>query len=327
VDRESFVRPGARLAQGDLVRAPSGIFAGAGSLASPSLLDASGPPLEAGDLRGIAVTIPRLRVNQRDVVLRAWYQPCVVVSPDCAIDKNPPQVLLAPILPLSALPDNQRDGVRSGTYLTALGLPADDALEFADGSVAPFPESYVDLQRIAPVAPDLIAAQRMVALSEVQTERLRAAWVRFVALREISSTGTIAAAQGKRVAKIRVVESSRKRHTVLITFEDSSMVVLYQEPRRTGPQLQEIRLREGQFSPQTVAAQVESDVVLRFENDDPQAWRISSSDHTLDKRRLEAGTTTDILIRCPGSPGEIVVTNVDRPDRTLRIEVQPATPD
>jgi len=282
VNRENYVACEARIAQGDIVRAPSGIFVEAGGLADPTLLDAPGPPLVAGDPWGIAQTLPRIQINRQSVILRAWHLPAVVVSPDCAIDQGPPQILLAPLFPLAALPVEQQNGVRSGTYLTAIDLPADEALEFLDGSVAPFPESYVDLQRIASVAPRLLGNQRMVALSDAQVERLRAAWVRFVALREISSTGSIAAIEGKRVTKVRVAESSKKRHTVLLTFEDDSLLVHYQEPRRKGPHLQEVRLRNGAFSPPDIIARADGDIVLRLENDDQRAWQIAVSDNTIE---------------------------------------------
>jgi len=159
----------------------------------------------------------------------------------------------------------------------------------------------------------------MVALSDAQAERLRAAWVRFVALREISSTGTTAAIEGKRVTRVRVAESSKKRHTVLLTFEDDSLLVLYQEPRRKGPHLQEVRLRNGAFSPPDIIARADGDLVLRLENDDHRAWQIAISDNTIEQRKLDGGTTTEILIRAPANPGEIVVTNVDRRNHSLRI--------
>ncbi|MBI3980194.1 MAG: hypothetical protein HY331_18620 [Chloroflexi bacterium] len=72
----------------------------------------------------------------------------------------------------------------------------------------------------------------MVALSAAHVERLQAYWVRFIALREISSTGTVAAAVGKRVARVKTVESTKKRHTVVLSFEDDSVLVLYQEAIR-----------------------------------------------------------------------------------------------
>lgn len=319
MNQEHYVACGARLAQGDIVRAPSGIFVASADLADRTLLDAPGPPLVAGDPQGIAVTIPRLHVNREDVILRAWYQPAIVVSPDCAIDKNPPQVLLAPIFPLAALPKEQQDGVRGGTYLTAIDLPADSALLFSDQSTAPFPASYVDIQRIAPVAPHLLHTQRMVTLSAAQAERLRASWVRFVALREISSTGTIAAAEGKRVMKVQVAESSKKRHTVIMTFEDNSVVVLYQDPRRIGPQLQVVHLRNGRFFPSDITARADGDLVLRLENDDHRAWQIVSHDATIERRALASGTTTNILIRAMESPGEIVITNAEHRDNFLRL--------
>lgn len=318
---DNYVACGARLAQGDLVRAPAGLFVGASDLADASLLDHAGPPLAPGDPRGLAQTLPRLMIGTERVVVRAWYQPAVVVSPDCAIDKDPPQVLIAPVIPLATLPLSQQDGVRAGTYLTAIDLPADELLELLDGSRAPFPASYVDLQRIVPVSPRLLRDQRMVALSAEQIERLQAAWVRFVALRELSTTGTIAAAVGKRVTRVSVAESSKKRHTVILTFEDDSVAVLYQEPRRKGPHLQSVHLRDGVFSPSVLTALVGSDLVLRLENDDHRAWAVTTSDPVIGIHQLAPGTTTDVVIRCPDGAGEIVLRNRDRQEGSLRIQV------
>ena len=120
-------------------------------------------------------------------------------------------------------------------------------------------------------------------------------------------------------ATLRVAESSKKRHTVLLTFEDDSLLVLYQEPRRKGPHLQEVRLRNGAFSPPDILARADGNLVLRLENDDHRAWQIAISDNTIEQRKLDGGTTTEILIRAPANPGEIVVTNVDRRNHSLRI--------
>ena len=103
-------------------------------------------------------------------------------------------VIWEPILPLSALPENERSGVRARTYLTAYALPEDPRLDLADGTQAAWPDSYVDLHRTTAVSPHILRDARMMALSPDQIDRLHEAWVRFVALADISSTGTIAAA-------------------------------------------------------------------------------------------------------------------------------------
>lgn len=84
------------------MRAPVGVFVPESALADPAMLDEEGAPLPFGDPRGIAVSLPRFSIGAASTVLRAWYWPAVVVSLDCDIDKQPGQVLLAPIMPLEA---------------------------------------------------------------------------------------------------------------------------------------------------------------------------------------------------------------------------------
>ena len=221
---------GARASQGDIVRAPIGMFSGFRDLDDLSILDQSGPALEYGDRQGIAVSIPRLRAP-RATVLRAWYLPAVVVTPDCDIDKSGNQILLAPIYPTNWYDVDTQNGIRAGEYVSAFGLPAEPNMVAFDGSTFPFPYSVVELGQTTTVAPSLISRERIVTLSDSQLDRLHEAWVRFVALKELSSTGTIAAAVGKSITRVSVAESSRRRHTVVLTLDDGSVLVLYHQPR------------------------------------------------------------------------------------------------
>ena len=239
---ENYRPCGARLSQGDPVRAPVGVFARIDDIPDPSILGEDGPPIKLGDLRGAASIVPRLRVSKAPVVLRAWYLLAVVISPDCDIDQGPAQVLIAPLMPLDAYSPGNQDAIKAGSLVAALDLPPDPDLRLADNSRTAFPHSVMSLRQVTPVAPGLIMSQRMVALSEHQIERLHNAWVRFVALRELSSTGTIATMVGKRVVDVSTVESSRRRHTVLLTLDDQSLVVVNQEPQRVAPHLQQIRV-------------------------------------------------------------------------------------
>lgn len=331
MDEANYAPLAPRLSQGDIVRAPIGVFARLADLAAPPPLKTRSEPLTYGDPAGVTLTIPWRPAGRADagaggdaedrLVLRAWYAPAVVVTPDCGIDKEPRQILLAPILPLAALAPADRDGVRAGTFLMALYLPADPAMVFADGSTFAFPDSCVDFTRTTAVTPGLLAGQRMVALSDAQRDRFQEAWVRFLAGREISSTGTLAAAAGKRVRAVDTLESSRRRHTVLFTFDDDSIAVVYQEPRRRGGHLQEVRVRNGAFDPPEVQALAGSHLVLRFENEDRRDWNLACPELGLDACRLAAASTTPVLVRCPAEPGELRLANRDKRGTILRLRL------
>lgn len=318
---DNYVPCGARLSQGDLVRAPVGIFVPESALADPAMLDAEGPAVPFGDPRGIARSLPRLVVGTEPLVLRAWYWPAVVVSPDCAIDKQPAQVLLAPVLPLHAYTPQDQDGLRAGTFLAAFDLPPDPELALADGSRTAFPHAAVDLARSTTVSPELVLRQRMVALGERHVDRLHAAWVRYVAGRELSSTGTVAAAVGKRVARVKALESSKKRHSVLMTFEDGTLLVLYQEPRRAGAHLESVRVRDGVFEPARLQALAGTNLILRFENEDRRDWDAGCPALWAGAQRLPGGATTELLAWCPDEPDALTVTNLRKRSSTLLLEV------
>jgi len=324
MDPLNYVPPGPRLSQGDIVRAPIGVFARAADLADPAMVDDAPAAPAYGDPRGIALHVPWRSLSGTEetaaqLVLRAWHFPAVVVTPDCGIDKEPAQILVAPVLPLVAAAPVDRDGVRAGTFLMACHLPADPEMIFADGSDFAFPESYVDLTRTTALAPQLVLDQRMVALSEAQCDRFQEAWVRFVAGRELSSTGTVDAAAGKRVRTVDTLESSRRRHTVLFTFEDDSVIVLYQEPRRRGDHLQEVRVRNGAFDPPEVQAVAGSTIVLRFENNDRRDWNLACPALGLESCRIAAASTTPVLVRCPTAAGDLELVNRDKRGATLRL--------
>lgn len=310
-----------RLSQGDIVRAPIGQFVGLRDIPDLAGLDSDGPALPYGDLGGIAMSVPRLR-TPRTTVLRAWYLPAIVVTPDCDIDKDAEQILLAPIFPLTSYEESARHALRAGEYVSAFMLPAEPAMQASDDTVFPFPESVVELGQTTTVAPSLIAAQRMVSLSETQIDRLQEAWIRFVALKEISSTGTVSAAVNQRIAKVAVVGSSKKRHTVVLLLDSGSALVLYQEPRRKGPQVASIKVSRGEFTPREVRALVGSDLVLRFENGDARAWDIACEELDLSSRTLKAADTTEVLIRCPDQPAQAAILNANK--RTCKIHVEVA---
>lgn len=321
MDPSKYVPAGTRLAQGDIVRAPIGVFARAADLSDSALLTPGRTHLLA-DPAGIALPLPETQLAGAALVLRAWYLPAVVVSPSCALEKAPPQVLVSPILPLLALPPRQQDGVRARTYLTAYALPADPALDLGDGSQAAWPESYVDLHRTTAVSPAILREARMVALAPDELDRLHEAWVRLVALAEISSTGTIAAAQGRRLLSARTVQTSSRRHTVLLTFDDGSLLVLYQDPRRQGTNVQSVHLGPGgAFDRAEVTALVDEHLILRFENDTQHDWGVTCPEMGIAPRMLPAGSTTDVLVQCPHEPGVAALRHTRRVPYTLRLVV------
>jgi hypothetical protein len=321
LDQANYIPLGVRLAQGDIVRAPTGVFVRSTEVADQALL-APGKANLLADANGIALPIPNTYLAGAQLVLRAWYMPAVVVSPSCALEKQPPQVLISPILPLSSLPENQQAGVRARTYLTAYALPGDAQLDLADGTQATWPDSYVDLHRTTAVSPHLLRDARMVALSPDQVDRLHEAWVRFVALAEISSTGTVAAAQGRRLVSARTAQTSARRHTVLLTFDDGGLLVLYQDPRRAGANVQSVHVQQGgAFDRAEVTGRIGEDLILRFENDTTQDWEIACPAWQVGPRTLPSGSITDVLVQCPPEPSQAIVRHTRRIPHTLRITV------
>ncbi len=195
-------------------------------------------------------------------------------------------------------------------------------LDLADGSQAPGPEAYVDLHRTTAVSLHILRDSRMVALAPDQVDRLHEAWVRFVALAEISSTGTIAAAQGRRLVSARTAQTSSRRHTVLLTFDDGTLLVLYQDPRRQGANVQSVHLQTGgAFDRAEVVGLVAQDLILRFENDTRQDWEVTCPELGVTPRKLPAGSTTDVLVPCCPEPGVALLRHTKRVPHTLRVVV------
>ncbi|MGH2457456.1 MAG: hypothetical protein ACRDIY_01150 [Chloroflexota bacterium] len=145
--------------------------------------------------------------------------------------------------------------------------------------------------------------------------------MRFVALRELSTSGTLVAAVGRRVERVRVAASSDRRHTAIVTFEGGFEVVVFQEPRRKGPHTQSVHVGAGAFEPEEVQTLVATDLFVRFENDDPTDWLLQSNRPDLVKNEvLAAAQTTDVFVRCPDDPTEVILQNKQN-RRTLRLRV------
>jgi hypothetical protein len=274
-------------------------------------VDEPGAPLTPGDVAGIAVTIPRLQVGAKPVVLRAWYTLAMVASPDCAYAKESLEaVQVAPVLPLAAAPLAQRNGIKAGTNLTAFFLPAGE-LATEQGPLA-LDDSFVDVLRATAVAPHLLDGYRMSRLSEDLLDRFREFWLRHVSGREISSTGTLGSARGCVLQEVSVLESSKRRHTVLMHFADGTDVVLYQDPRRKGANVQPVEIRQGRFNRTAVSAQCDEQLILRFENEDARDYTIRCP-LLAENQRIPAGATTDILLQEQPSPATVELANLDAP--------------
>ena len=310
-----FVALRARLSQGDIVRVPTGGFVHAAHLADAALLDATGPVVVPGESPGIAVRLPRLVAGNAQLVLRARYTFAVVVSPDCAIDKEPPpMVLISPLLPKEATSADDWNGIRAGTHLGAFDLPGVAALRPAgEDEEVPFPVSFVDLSWTTAVHKDVAFPERVTALGSEHIERLRHAWLRYVALRELSTIGTLASVAGKTVTKVQTVQTSNKRHTAMLTFSDASVLVVYQEPKRKGDWVESVHVHNGAFlrggspgsEPPGIDARTGSRLIVRFENDDNRMWKVDCPELDVQPRELVAGVTTHVQVDCPDTPVEV----------------------
>jgi hypothetical protein len=303
---------GARIGQGDILWAPTALFTSGDHVARGVELDAPGPPLRTRDVDGLAASIPRLEVGNRNVVLRAWYTMAMVVSPDCASEKQNVEALqVAPILPLTAVPKTQRDGVRAGTNLTACFLPSGDLP--TEPRPIQLPESFVDVLLATPVAPHLLTDYRMGTLGPDLLDRFAEFWIRHVAGQEISSTGTIAGARGATLDDVEVLQSSRRRHTVLLTFSDGSHLVLYQDPRRKDANVQSVEINGCTFSRDTVSTTMAATLVLSIENEDSREFTLSC-DLLQETVRVLRASTTHIMIPAADAPGVYELRNSTLPN-------------
>ncbi len=314
---------GERFAQGDLLLAPVGLFTASDLLARPETIDEPGDGLTTKDIEGIAQTVPRLDIRGMPIILRAWYMPAIVLSPDCSFDKDgADKMVIAGIWPMDAYGREDQDGVRSGTHLTGFHLPADTDVEYRDGAVGDWPESVADLASATTVDPTLVYDQRILRLSEAQLDRFQETLIRHYAGREISSTGTLEGVVGRRLAEVETIESSNRRHTVALFFDDGTPVVLYQEPRRKAEALQSIQVKNGEFARPTVAAVAGNDLLLRFENEDQRSWHVTCKPVDVLNHEIRPGTTSILLRELP--EGIHTFVNADKRQQTFSLEVAAA---
>lgn len=311
---------GERFAQGDLLLAPIGLFTAADLIDRPEWVDEPGALLTTKHAEGIAASIPRLAVNGTPVILRAWYMPAIVISPDCSFDKNGADtVVIAGVWPIEAYERDDQDGVRLGTHLNGFHLPADTDVAYRDGSSGEWPESVVDLASVTTVNPGLVYDQRSVRLSDTQIDRFQECLLRHYAGREISSTGIVNGMVGRKLIEVETIESSNRRHTVVLTFDDDSFVVLYQEPRKKAEARQSILVKNGTFGRAIVAATAGNDLLLRFENEDPREWHVTCKEIGVLNHLLKRGTTSILLRAVPAGVHTFV--NADKRQQTFRLEV------
>ncbi len=119
--------------------------------------------------------------NGQSIAATCKRQRAILVSHDCEIDK--PQVrrwLVCPVIPLVALPTENRDLVRRNRIYAMLHLP-----KYRDG----LPESFVDFNQVTTLGADFIeSAKRLVSLSDMGRMGLYAQFIRWLTrwqLREI----------------------------------------------------------------------------------------------------------------------------------------------
>lgn len=201
MDATNYQPLNARLSQGDVILAPVAVLGTQADLQDQS--EAQGAPrsLTLRDDMGTTLLVPRASpLGRPPVVVRLWYRPALVVSADCAIGKDE-EVLVAPIFPLEDADPDDRAGIRAGSFVAAMSLPPDAAMAFPDGQVGPWPASYVDFNQITAITTTLAAEDRLVLLAHPQLERLHWALARFLIVKELSTRGSLAAAEGKLVRR------------------------------------------------------------------------------------------------------------------------------
>ena len=322
MDPANYQPLNARLSQGDVILAPVVVLGTLADLGDPGLSQDGSRPLALGDDLGTTVVLPRTgRRADSPFVVRAWYVPAIVVSADCAIAKDD-EVLVAPIYPLDDAVPEDRAGIRAGSFVAAMALPSDPVIHFSDGQLGAWPESYVDFNQITSVTGALATEDRLFMLARPQLERLHYALARFLIVRELSTRGTLAAAEGKLVEKVTVVSSTSKRHTVMLTFADSSYIIAYQEPRQDAYALEIVTLKDGHFNRSNVQALTGQRLVLRFENEDRRDWHVIAKAVGLASQKISGTDTTHVEIVCPDQPMETEISNADKPQAPkLRLRI------
>ncbi|MBI4492299.1 MAG: hypothetical protein HY690_05850 [Chloroflexi bacterium] len=86
--------------------------------------------------------------------------------------------------------------------------------------------------------------------------------------------------------------------SVVLTFDDGNQLVLYQDPRRAGVNVQTVHIRHGAFDRAEVTGLVSRELIIRFEHDDRQECEIVCPDLQLAPRKPPPGSATDVLIQC-----------------------------
>lgn len=242
-----YAQPQDDWAQGDIVVVPTAILWAQGE--RPAAVYPQPAPAPDGsasvvyDLWAEGGLLPAAAVE-------CWLGPAIVVSDDCAIDKEfnarveellaaghseaqalavarqdetlDPTVLVAPLLPYSALRFASEGGVRTAQavgYFPIVGSPEMD-------------EGYADLGRIVPVSRRLLFGP-VASLSEGARSILRWKVAQYCAARNLSVDAEIAAAVGRTITRVQTVEDSKRRLVVDLELDGGAgRLRLRQEPRR-----------------------------------------------------------------------------------------------
>ncbi|HUX85553.1 MAG TPA: hypothetical protein VMW65_01010 [Chloroflexota bacterium] len=249
--RDYYGEVGGYLRQGDLVLAPSTTLwsaaerpADPGALLPPSgvgvnqitLLWPRRAPVEglAAEVRwGLVMVLPHecaihRDFNRRLVQLEAEgmgeAEAIERASGDPALD---PTIVVAPVIPLSSLPETDRRAVSSGGRIGLFPVCAGPA---ADAPL--IPAGVVDLGRLAEISRRLVH-RRVARLSERARAFLRFKLAEQWAYRNQSLDAEIAQAVGHTIMRHQVIERSKDLQVVL-ELDDGTTLVLKQDQRRPG---------------------------------------------------------------------------------------------
>ncbi|MHB1004100.1 MAG: hypothetical protein ACYC3S_00480 [Chloroflexota bacterium] len=234
-------------AQGDIVVVPTAVLWASGERPAAVYSQPAPPPdgsssvvydLWAGD--GL---LPAPAVE-------CWLGPAVVVSDDCAIDKEfnarVDELLAAGRAEAEAIEVARQDESLDRTLLVAPVLPYGQLRFTSEGAVRTaqavgyFPivngpemdEGYVDLGRIVPVSRQLLFGP-VASLSEGARSILRWKVAQYCAARNLSVDAEISAAVGRTITRVQAVEDSKRRLVVDLELDGgAARLRLRQEPRR-----------------------------------------------------------------------------------------------
>lgn len=102
--------------------------------------------------------------------------PGIVISHSCELDKGKGRVIVAPIAPISSVPEEQQHKILGQEHFALMPLP----------NIPEIGTSYADLRSISFLHRDIVDSSRRIAsMSEMATERLIAQIVAFFARKKL----------------------------------------------------------------------------------------------------------------------------------------------